>query len=188
MRWRVSRLRFGTTRTNGAAGASAPLRMTGFILTLALGGIAAAAVLLFVLLPMFTGGEAAAAPRRVSGTAVLEPAEDGARAIDALREIEFDRETGKLSDADYAALKATYTASALDELRRGDAAGGAGRAAAVLPVVRWTCAVCGPRPESDALFCSNCARYLPGVCAGCGAAVAEPAARYCAGCGNRLVA
>jgi hypothetical protein len=187
MRWRVSTPRFGTTRTNGAAGGSAPLRMTGFILTLGLGGIAAAAVLLFVLLPMFTGGDASAAPRRVSAASVLEPAEDSGRAIDALREIEFDRETGKLSDADYAALKATYTASALDELRRGDAAGG-GRAAVVPPAVRWTCAVCGPRPENDALFCSNCARYLPGVCAGCGAAVAEPAARYCAGCGNRLVA
>jgi hypothetical protein len=162
--------------------------MTGFILTLTLGGIAAAAVLLFVLLPMFTDGGAAAAPRRVSGAAVLEPTEDGARAIDALREIEFDRETGKLSDADYAALKATYTASALDELRRGDAAGGRGRPVAVPAAVRWTCPACGPRPESDALFCSNCARYLPGVCAGCGASVAEPAARYCAGCGNRLVA
>jgi hypothetical protein len=162
--------------------------MTGFILTLTLGGIAAAAVLLFVLLPMFTGASAAAVPRRVSGAVALEPTEDGARAIDALREIEFDRETGKLSDADYAALKATYTASALDELRRGDAAGARGRTAALPLVPRWTCPACGPRPESDALFCSNCARYLPGVCAGCGAAVAEPAARYCAGCGNRLVA
>jgi hypothetical protein len=30
-------------------------------------------------------------------------------AIDALREIEFDRATGKLSDDDYAALKTEYT-------------------------------------------------------------------------------
>ena len=35
----------------------------------------------------------------------------------ALREIEFDRETGKLSDTDYAELKERYTQIALDEMR-----------------------------------------------------------------------
>ena len=38
-------------------------------------------------------------------------------ALAALKEIEFDRETGKLSDADYEALKARYTANALAVLR-----------------------------------------------------------------------
>ena len=161
--------------------------MSGFALTLTLGGIAAAAVLAYVLLPMFTGGGAAGV-RRARAAIVLESGEDGARAIDALREIEFDRETGKLSDADYAALKAAYTASALSELRREDAGDSRGRSPGAVVAPRWTCSTCGPRPESDALFCSNCSRYLPGVCAGCGVAVAEPAARYCAGCGQRLVA
>jgi hypothetical protein len=161
--------------------------MTGLVVTLTLGGIAAAAVLVYVLLPMFTGG-GAAGTRRARAAVVLESSEDGARAIDALREIEFDRETGKLSDADYASLKAAYTASALSELRREDAGGSRGRSSGAVVAPQWTCPTCGPRLESDALFCSNCARYLPGVCAGCGAAVAEPAARYCVGCGNRLVA
>jgi hypothetical protein len=161
--------------------------MTGLIVTLALGGIAAAVVLAYVLRPMFTGGGVAGA-RRARAAVVLESSEDGARAIDALREIEFDRETGKLSDADYAALKAAYTASALSELRREETVGSRGRSPGSAGAPRWSCPTCGPRPESDALFCSNCARYLPGVCAGCGAAVAEPAARYCAGCGQRLVA
>ncbi len=163
--------------------------MTGYMVTLTVGGIAAAAVLAYVLLPMFTGA-GAAGERRARAAVVLESSEDGARAIDALREIEFDRQTGKLSDADYAALKAAYTADALSELRREETGGGGSRGgspgAEVAP--RRTCPACGPRPERDALFCSNCARYLPGVCAGCGAAVAEPAARYCAGCGQRLVA
>jgi len=161
--------------------------MTGFVVTLVLGGIAGAIVLLFVLLPMFTGSAAIGA-RRASRAVAVEPTDDGARAIDALREIEFDRETGKLSDADYAALKATYTASALDELRRGDLGGAGGGSSAVVATPRSICPTCGPRPESDAVFCSNCAQYLPGVCEGCGAPVAELAARYCAGCGNRLVA
>src|SRR2546427_7746166 len=38
-------------------------------------------------------------------------------ALRALKEIEFDRATGKLSDADYEALKAKYTVEALEALR-----------------------------------------------------------------------
>ena len=37
-------------------------------------------------------------------------------ALTALKEIEFDRETGKLSDADYQFLKAKYTAAALEAM------------------------------------------------------------------------
>jgi hypothetical protein len=39
-------------------------------------------------------------------------------ALTALREIEFDKETGKLSDADYEELKARYTAAAVEALRQ----------------------------------------------------------------------
>src|SRR5256886_17043809 len=38
-------------------------------------------------------------------------------ALGALKEIEFDRATGKLSDADYDALKAQYTAEVVTALR-----------------------------------------------------------------------
>ena len=62
-------------------------------------------------------------------------------AVDALRELEFDRQTGKISDADYAPLKARYTEQALAVMRAGNS-----------PV----CERCGPRPESDADYCSNC--------------------------------
>lgn len=66
-------------------------------------------------------------------------------AVDALREIEFDKETGKLSESDYDALRVSYTQSALTELRRGQ---------------MLQCPECGPRPETDAQFCSNCGRSL----------------------------
>src|SRR5690242_21119042 len=45
-------------------------------------------------------------------------------ALRALTEIEFDRATGKLSDADYEALKARYTTAALAALRAEDSGGG----------------------------------------------------------------
>ena len=66
-------------------------------------------------------------------------------AVDALRELEFDRETGKISDSDYEPLKARYTEQALAVMRAGTAS---------------VCETCGPRPERDAEFCSNCGAAL----------------------------
>ena len=43
-------------------------------------------------------------------------------ALAALKEIEFDRATGKLDDADYEKMKARYTAEALEAIRDVDAA------------------------------------------------------------------
>jgi predicted nucleic acid-binding Zn ribbon protein len=120
-------------------------------------------------------------------------------ALAALREIEFDRATGKLSDEDYQDLKARYSARALAVLREEDAsAGSAGGAAATHldpveamiadrvkamqgPATR--CPVCGPRPESDALFCSSCGGSLAtGGCSACGSPLV-PGSRFCEECG-----
>lgn len=120
------------------------------------------------------------------------------RAVRALKEIEFDRATGKLADADYDELKAQYTAEALAAMRAGDVAEGeegapepgAGAAGAVAPVRGAVCPVDGPRPETDAEFCSACGRRLasaPGFCRQCGAAL-EIAATFCNACGFRVAA
>ena len=48
------------------------------------------------------------------------------------------------------------------------------------------CPACGPRPESDALFCSSCGRSLTvGGCAGCGAPLV-PGSRFCESCGTAV--
>ena len=119
-------------------------------------------------------------------------------ALRALKEIEFDRATGKLSDADYDALKRRYTTEALATLRAentGEGKGETGNVAAVppFPVSRFpfpACAVHGSRPESHAQFCSECGRRLgsaPGYCARCGTSL-EQEARYCHSCGARVAA
>lgn len=117
-------------------------------------------------------------------------------ALASLREIEFDRETGKLSDADYGYLKARYTTEAVAALRADDAesAGSdiegmiAARARALAGGAP-ACATCGPRPESDATFCSTCGRRIDGVhdCARCGAPV-PPDGRFCEQCGTSVAA
>jgi hypothetical protein len=124
-------------------------------------------------------------------------------ALLALKEIEFDRETGKLSDADYQYLKDKYTAEALEALRAGDGVGVPGDvealiahrvqalrfAAATAPPGAPACPSCGPRPEADALFCSSCGGRLPApaMCARCGTALSSDS-RFCEGCGSRVAA
>jgi hypothetical protein len=129
-------------------------------------------------------------------------------ALAALREIEFDLATGKLSDDDYHMLKTKYTGEALASLRTEQAAAPAGGPAAVpvgaghaagdavealiadrvrlLKASNIRCPGCGPRPESDALFCSSCGRSLTaGGCAGCGSPLV-PGSRFCENCGTAV--
>ena len=123
-------------------------------------------------------------------------------ALGALKEIEFDRETGKLSDADYALLKAKYTAEALEALRIEEGPGTNDIEALIAAKVRSlrsaqaatslgtaSCDSCGPRPEPDALFCSSCGRPLASsaTCGGCGAAIVA-GSRFCEGCGRPVAA
>lgn len=178
------------------------------ITALVVGTLLALAGLAFVLYPLFADPGARLAPLT---PALDHPEED---AVAALRETEFDRATGKLSDSDYEALRSRYTERALAELRARDSvaavaaatvahAATAGVAADAVETdvvdvaeaaVRrqrarmHECVACGPRPEPDAVYCSDCGRYLPGSCAGCGAVVDEPGARFCPGCGATLAA
>ena len=110
---------------------------------LLLGTLLALGALAFVLYPLFKSGSPVTPPIPDRESSDGDP--DRNAALDALREIEFDRQAGKLSDADYAALKETHTQRAVSVMRSG---GG--------PV----CTTCGPRPESDALYCSHCGAGL----------------------------
>ena len=123
-------------------------------------------------------------------------------AVAALREIEFDRETGKLSDRDYADLKRRYTQAAIDELRAAKTAKESSKpsvtpaessdlveaAIARARAQQKSCAECGPRPEADATYCSDCGGYLAGHCRECGAAVEMASSRFCSNCGEHLAA
>jgi hypothetical protein len=151
-----------------------------------------AAALWLVLRPLFVTPK----PRPV----VYEPPdpEETAKgvALTALKEIEFDRETGKLSDADYELLKGKYTAAALEALRMEQEAGARSDIEAIIAAkvaaLRGegpACPACGPRPERDALYCSGCGRPLSqwGHCDRCGTAL-TPESRFCEGCGSGVAA
>jgi len=109
------------------------------VTALIVGTLLAVASLCYVLYPLFRA-EGAVVPRARD---VYAPRQSPA--IDALRELEFDRQTGKISDADYEPMKARYTEQALAVMRAGGAR---------------VCERCGPRPEQDAEFCSRCGAAL----------------------------
>lgn len=165
------------------------------MLELSLGILLAAGAIYFVLLPILrppvesAGGDA-------GDDEGEDPADDMSPqtvALRALKEIEFDRATGKLSDTDYEQLKAKYTGEALAAMRGEQGARSSTLPATTAPrsVLRaLSCPEHGPRPERDAQFCSGCGRRLgsaPGYCARCGTAL-EDNARYCNACGARVAA
>ena len=96
------------------------------------------------------------------------------QALLALKEIEFDRATGKLSDDDYASLRGRYAQRVMEAIKAEEAEQAAERVAetavaaedpaeALIEAVRSrarACPACGPRPETDAAFCSDCGRAL----------------------------
>ena len=84
----------------------------------------------FEALPSRDAGGLSDSRRAARPAASPRPAEVPESAIDALREIEFDRATGKLSDDDYASLKTEYTRTALVEMRAREPVVSAGRGAA----------------------------------------------------------
>jgi hypothetical protein len=101
--------------------------------------------LCFVLYPLFRE------PLGIGAEAPLPASRAGmTTAVEALREIEFDHVTGKLSDTDYAELKSSYTQSAVAAMRGNEA----DQASDVI------CSRCGPRPEQGAVYCSECGHAL----------------------------
>jgi hypothetical protein len=162
------------------------------MLELSLGILLAAGATYFVLLPILRP------PLESEG---IEPAGDEGEdpaddmspqtvALRALKEIEFDRATGKLSDSDYEQLKAKYTQEALTAMR-GEPRLTPGASPGIIKTrAAASCPQHGTRPEKDAQFCSECGRRLgtaPGYCARCGSAL-EDDARYCNRCGARVAA
>ncbi len=197
------------------------MALAGGAMPLVVGTALAICALAFVLAPLVSDwGKVGNDGPRKGSKARLQTADFSAKtsartsmSVEALREIEFDRATGKLSDTDYSELKRRYTILALEELRGRDvistpdvdvnmdagpvSAAGAASNDSADPVEaaigraranQRVCGTCGPRNEPDAVYCSGCGHYLAGRCRSCGTEIDAPGARYCSGCGSALAA
>jgi predicted nucleic acid-binding Zn ribbon protein len=173
------------------------------------GIVVAVAALALVLEPLVRGGSTGEGPAAVDEldfTDIQESESPKVQALLALKEIEFDRATGKLSDEDYRELKARYSRAALQAIKAEEASGKTGQRARADVVhddpaeaairrarskTAAVCPTCGTRPESDAGFCSDCGRPLvapggPSRCTSCGTAV-PVGGRFCSNCGAEVV-
>jgi predicted nucleic acid-binding Zn ribbon protein len=108
-------------------------------------------------------------------------------ALIALKEIDFDRATGKLSEPDYLFLKQKYTVEALQAIaedERGQAGPSVDGSAGSL-----SCPRCGAAAPAGARFCGECGSGLTDhrLCRNCQAPL-EPGSRFCGGCGTQVVA
>ena len=162
------------------------------MLELVAGVVLAAGAVLFVLRPILQPAWAATVEAAAAddGEDDFEDVSPTAVALRALKEIEFDRATGKLSDADYESLKAQYTAEALAVMREtGDVV-----PTPILPPASRlpspACPVHGPPQEPGAEFCSACGRRLQEASAFCGrcGTPLERDAQFCHRCGSRVAA
>jgi hypothetical protein len=113
-------------------------------------GVILAVLLAAVLIsPFLERGEAVG-----SGSA---PSDRLDLALDALREIEFEHETDKLSDEDYQLLRSRY---AKDAIAARDA--GAGADADAVPADAGTCLVCEANLKAESRFCTRCGTEVVG--------------------------
>lgn len=127
----------------------------------------------------------------------FEPDEDplGHRkdlALAALKEIEFDRATGKLDDSDYERMKARYTTEALEAIRDADAAAAPAPEDPALALAQVPAGV-GAGPDGavalgDPLEALVAARRKASkgrkFCTECGAEL-EGTGKFCVECGAR---
>lgn len=97
-------------------------------------------------------------------------------AIGALKEIEFDRETGKLAEEDYLLLKQKYTAEALQAMRAEAAEEAAPPPDIEAAVAVRVKAIRGAAPTAPAGFCASCGSPL------------TSGSRFCGACGGRVAA
>jgi hypothetical protein len=162
--------------------------MSPDVVALLIGTIFGVGALAFVLYPLFFGK-----PNGASAREVAEVQREDSPIV-ALREIEFDRATGKLSESDYAELRAAYAGRALKEIRQAERKAEPVSAPldpieARVRAYRRThreCPACGLRPEPDAIYCSTCGGFLDRVCPVCSATISESGAGFCSSCGSPL--
>jgi len=173
------------------------------VLELITGAIVAAAVVGLVLGPLIRPREDPIPMIETDFYELEESDSPKVRALLALREIEFDRATGKLSEDDYNTMKTRYGRMALEAMEVDDGSGGAANVedgedlaekavASIRSHGSRQCVQCGLRPEPTAVFCSHCGRSLlekesNARCWMCGTDLPDDA-RFCGSCGFALSA
>ncbi len=153
-----------------------------------------------VLLPLISG-RPRVQPLRDETLDVIRRRRD--RIYDALRELEFDQRTGKLSEKDYAELADRYKRQAITMLKQLDdgtrdalleidaeieqevAARRKSAAPAAHHSARTRCVACGAGLDADDRFCRRCGVPVALTCPNC-QTVVQGGGQFCPRCGAQL--
>lgn len=120
----------------------------------------------------FAGSDAARGPQVLGGRTRAALEREKALALRAIKDLEFDRAMGKVSEKDFAEMSTRLRARAAGLLRQLDAGAGyrqqiekeiekrLGSASVEAPVTSRTCRSCGTTNDTDARFCKNCGTNL----------------------------
>ena len=154
-------------------------------LALVLGLLLLGAALILVVKPLRVKSRSALG---VAG-AGIRPGEAHKAALAALRDLDFDFRTGKLSAEDYPALRAGLVAKAAESMQveaaEDDRIETMIRARIIAPAHGKPCPKCGKHVEADVRFCPHCGIALGNACLSCGGVIqAEDA--FCSSCGVKL--
>lgn len=118
------------------------------------------------------------------------PHEDRQAVLSALRDLDFDFRTGKVSEEDYAALRAQLVTKAATYVQSEESLADEQIEAMIkarkasLSKVR-KCTKCGHEVEADSRFCSQCGTAVGDNCPSCGKPVQE-GDLFCTACGTNL--
>ncbi|MGH9388097.1 MAG: double zinc ribbon domain-containing protein [Vicinamibacteria bacterium] len=163
-------------------------------MTVALLATLGATVVAFVLYPVFAQARSGSlAGLGDAEREILDLEEKKSRLYEALTDLDFEKEAGKVSEADYETARNDYMAQAAAVLAKLEAlAPRKGekkkprKAAESAPERR--CGSCSKSSPESAKFCSHCgAPFAPSeaTCEGCGEKLPKEA-RFCMGCGKKV--
>lgn len=165
------------------------------------------AAILWLLIDPFRRGarEAVWLDSRSRTHALRDLREEKARLLVALRELDFDYETAKLSATDYKTLRAKYEARAVEVLKELETteekwqsvqeeidrrlAEKLGPSLSVAHATEGigTCPTCQANAGAADRFCGTCGGALESICSSCGATL-TPGQRFCGHCGGQAKA
>jgi hypothetical protein len=161
-------------------------------LTIALLATLGATVVAFVLYPAFA--EARAGGLGTLGEAereILSLEETKSRLYANLADLDFEKDSGKVSESDYQNARNDYLGQVAAVLSKLDALGAQkGEKKKLDPKAGKACGECTQRSPESAKFCIHCgaAFSVPErapVCQGCGEALPKEA-RFCMSCGTKV--
>ena len=154
----------------------------------------AVVVVAFVLHPVFAASAPAGALVATDKvTRELYDLEDKKmRLYDALQDLEFEKDSGKISDADFESARTDYLAQVSQVIARMDEiAPTAKKTAKAKPKKKSkqadevACASCGESNPKSSKFCLECGAAFGVQCASCGESLPD-GAKFCNECGEKV--